>query len=111
MSAVRSIVLAAIPQGIPQQTDFRLETMESPACPPDGVLVKTAWISVDPYLRGRMTGGWRGGPTLRCAPETRQGVRHSRVRHSRLRRPPGLSGGLGYPGPGGRTRASCEIGR
>lgn len=48
------IVLAAIPEGMVTEADFRLESAPEPAEP--GVLVRTTWLSVDPYLRGRMTG-------------------------------------------------------
>ncbi|MGI4814621.1 MAG: NADP-dependent oxidoreductase [Janthinobacterium lividum] len=50
----RRIVLAARPQGMPVDADFRLETFDMPA-PRDGqVLLKTRYLSVDPYMRGRM---------------------------------------------------------
>jgi NADPH-dependent curcumin reductase CurA len=52
----RRILLAAIPSGMPAESDFRLETVPAPSCPAGGLLVRTTWISVDPYLRGRMTG-------------------------------------------------------
>src|SRR5438270_364223 len=52
----RRVVLASIPKGTPQPSDFRIETVESPTCPVDGVLVRTTYISVDPYLRGRISG-------------------------------------------------------
>ena len=52
----RRIVLAAVPAGIPKETDFRLEEAAVPNCAENGLLVKTIWISVDPYLRGRIAG-------------------------------------------------------
>jgi NADPH-dependent curcumin reductase CurA len=53
---MREVVLAARPQGEPKQTDFELR--EAPdAEPRDGeVLVRNVFVSVDPYMRGRMTG-------------------------------------------------------
>jgi NADPH-dependent curcumin reductase CurA len=49
-------VLAARPEGEPQESDFELR--ESPTSRPgDGeVLVRNIFVSVDPYMRGRMTG-------------------------------------------------------
>ena len=52
----RRIVLAAVPDGMPRNTDFRLEEVPFPECPENGLLVKTCWVSVDPYLRGRIKG-------------------------------------------------------
>ena len=53
----RRIVLAARPQGAPKPSDFRLETVEV-AEPGDGeVLLRTLWLSLDPYMRGRMSDG------------------------------------------------------
>jgi len=38
------------------ESDFSLEETSVPACPQDGLLLRTLWISVDPYLRGRISG-------------------------------------------------------
>lgn len=50
------VALAARPQGVPQESDF--EVREAPdAAPGDGdVLVRNVFVSVDPYMRSRMTG-------------------------------------------------------
>src|SRR4051812_21782163 len=51
----RRIVLASRPQGAPTQDNFRLETSPVPE-PGDGqVLIRTLWLSLDPYMRGRMS--------------------------------------------------------
>jgi NADPH-dependent curcumin reductase CurA len=52
----REIVLAAHPHGEPQESDFQLR--EAVATEPgDGeVLIRNVFVSVDPYMRGRMTG-------------------------------------------------------
>jgi NADPH-dependent curcumin reductase len=53
----RRIVLAARPKGEPQETDFRLEDAPVPQ-PADGqVLLRTLYLSLDPYMRGRMNEG------------------------------------------------------
>lgn len=50
----RQIVLAARPEGAPKNSDFKL--IETPAPEPgDGELVtRTIYLSLDPYMRGRM---------------------------------------------------------
>ena len=53
---MRRIVLASIPDGMPKEADFRIEEAPVPECSADGLLVRTQWISVDPYLRGRIAG-------------------------------------------------------
>ena len=51
----RRIVLAARPQGAAGLDCFRLETAPLEA-PRDGeVLLRTLWLSLDPYMRGRMS--------------------------------------------------------
>ena len=53
----RQIQLAAHPIGVPKATDFAL--VESPVPrPPDGqMLCRTIYLSLDPYMRGRMKKG------------------------------------------------------
>ena len=50
----RRIILAARPIGYPKESDFRL-VEESVPEPRDGqVLIRSLWLSLDPYMRGRM---------------------------------------------------------
>ena len=52
----RYVALAARPQGEPRESDFELRESAG-AEPGDGeVLVRNELVSVDPYMRGRMTG-------------------------------------------------------
>jgi NADPH-dependent curcumin reductase CurA len=51
----RRIVLAARPEGEPKPSDFRLETVPVPEPGEGQVLLKTLWLSLDPYMRGRMS--------------------------------------------------------
>jgi hypothetical protein len=54
MDAYRQIVLASRPIGVPTQGDFRLETGKLPV-PSDGqLLLRIQYLSLDPYMRGRM---------------------------------------------------------
>jgi NADPH-dependent curcumin reductase CurA len=50
----REIQLAARPQGEPSESDFRLVEVHVPDPGPGEVLVRNQWMSVDPYMRGRM---------------------------------------------------------
>jgi len=53
---MREVVLAARPRGAPQDGDFALREADERA-PGDGeLLVRNVFVSVDPYMRGRMTG-------------------------------------------------------
>jgi NADPH-dependent curcumin reductase len=51
----RRIVLAARPEGEPKPSDFRLETQPVSAPGPGQLLLRTQWLSLDPYMRGRMS--------------------------------------------------------
>src|SRR3954467_10377195 len=51
----RRIVLASRPVGDPKPSDFRLEDSPVPEPGPGQVLLKTKWLSLDPYMRGRMS--------------------------------------------------------
>jgi len=52
----REVVLAARPQGMPQESDFELRDVPDDS-PGDGeASVRNVFVSVDPYMRGRMTG-------------------------------------------------------
>ena len=53
----RRIVLAARPVGFPKETDFRLEEAPMPEPGEGEILVRTNYLSLDPYMRGRMNEG------------------------------------------------------
>ncbi len=50
----RQIILAARPEGLPKQSDFRLVESEMPKPGQGQFLVKIHYLSVDPYMRGRI---------------------------------------------------------
>src|SRR3984957_16097717 len=50
----QQIVLAARPKGQPTAADFRLEETPIPALPAGGLLLRVLYLSLDPYMRGRM---------------------------------------------------------
>jgi NADPH-dependent curcumin reductase len=53
----RQIVLAARPRGKPELTDFRLEATAIPTPAAGQLLLEVQYLSLDPYMRGRMNAG------------------------------------------------------
>jgi len=53
----RRIVLAQRPQAAATLADFRLERIAVPSIGPGEMLLRTLWLSLDPYMRGRMSEG------------------------------------------------------
>ena len=54
MNTTNTINLKKRPQGRPELSDFEFTTTELPQLKEGEVLLKTSYVSVDPYLRGRM---------------------------------------------------------
>jgi NADPH-dependent curcumin reductase CurA len=52
--AVKQIVLASRPKGLPTRENFRLEEVPMPELPQGGLLLRVLYLSLDPYMRGRM---------------------------------------------------------
>ena len=50
----RQITLAARPKGFPKDTDFKLVEAPLPEASAGEFLVQAIYLSVDPYMRGRM---------------------------------------------------------
>ena len=48
------VVLAKRPVGEPDDSCFRLEERETPPLKDNQILIKVLWLSLDPYMRGRM---------------------------------------------------------
>ncbi|EJX1244786.1 NADP-dependent oxidoreductase [Vibrio alginolyticus] len=51
----RRIVLASRPHGAPTQENFRLEEVTKPTPKEGEMLLRTVYLSLDPYMRGRMS--------------------------------------------------------
>jgi len=51
----RRWLLASRPHGAPVAKNFRLEEQPLPALTEGQVLLRTVWLSLDPYMRGRMS--------------------------------------------------------
>src|SRR5689334_2953921 len=54
MTTVREIRLKSRPVGLPTAANFELASVDLPAPGPGEVQVKNLWMTVDPYMRGRM---------------------------------------------------------
>src|SRR6267154_1542390 len=55
--SAKRVVLVTRPVGEPKASDFRVEDC-APPMPGEGqVLLRTIWLSLDPYMRGRMSDG------------------------------------------------------
>ncbi len=50
----KAIYLKSYPKGLPAPRHFGFRTVETPAPGAGDVLLRTVWMSVDPYMRGRM---------------------------------------------------------
>jgi NADPH-dependent curcumin reductase len=57
MPTNQRIVLASRPTGWVGEENFRLESVETPPLADGQVLVRNHWLSLDPYMRGRMNEG------------------------------------------------------
>jgi NADPH:quinone reductase len=55
-SVSRQFLVAARPVGMPKESDFRLVEAPIAALASGQILLRTKFLSVDPYMRGRMTG-------------------------------------------------------
>ncbi|THD78211.1 MAG: NADP-dependent oxidoreductase [Phenylobacterium sp.] len=54
MTTVKEIRLKSRPQGLPSRDNFEMASVELAAPGPGEVQVKNLWMTVDPYMRGRM---------------------------------------------------------
>ncbi|SEP65112.1 hypothetical protein SAMN05428995_101402 [Loktanella sp. DSM 29012] len=54
MTDATQITLASRPQGKPSTDNFKLQTATLPAVQDGQILVRVIWLSLDPYMRGRM---------------------------------------------------------
>src|SRR5512143_3529439 len=51
----RQIRLSSRPEGMPSAANFELVRADVPPVPDGGVLRRTIYLSLDPYMRGRMS--------------------------------------------------------
>jgi len=57
MPTFRRIILASRPEGAATRSNFRMEELQTPLLQPGELLVRNEWLSLDPYMRGRMNEG------------------------------------------------------
>ncbi len=106
-TSTRRIVLAARPHGEPTDDDFRFEEVDLPE-PADGqVLLQTLDLSLDPYMRGRMSAAKSYAPPVEIG-DPMVGATVSRVLESR---DPSFSEGDVVLGYGGWQTHSVESGK
>jgi NADPH-dependent curcumin reductase CurA len=78
----RRVILHSRPEGAPTAENFRIEQLDIPALQEGQVLLRTLWLSLDPYMRGRMSdapsyaapvaiGGTMVGGTVACVQASR----------------------------------------
>ncbi len=79
----RQIVLAARPQGEPKESDFRLAETPVLEPGPGHMLLRTIYLSLDPYMRGRMNAGASYAPAVEIG-EVMVGATVCRVEASHL---------------------------
>ena len=60
----RQFVLASRPVGMPKESDLRMVEMPVPALRDGEVLVRALYLSVDPYMRGRMNAAKSYAPSV-----------------------------------------------
>src|SRR5450631_3723877 len=60
----RQYILAARPEGIIRETDFRLVEAPVPPVRDGEMLVRARYLSVDPYMRGRMSAARSYAPSV-----------------------------------------------
>src|SRR5205823_8154796 len=53
---MREVILAARPQGEPKESDFEVREADEREPAEGEVVIRNVFVSVDPYMRGRMTG-------------------------------------------------------
>lgn len=75
-SANQRVILARRPDGLPAPEDFALQRAGEPRS--DGLLCETLYISLDPYLRGRLSGRHISGPIAPGEPMSSEMVLRAR---------------------------------
>ena len=63
-SVNRKVVMRRVPEGMPPGSDFAIETGELPALDAGQMLLRTRWLTLDPYMRPGMSAGENLGKTL-----------------------------------------------
>ena len=102
----RRIVLASRPYGVPTADNFRLESQPLPNPIQGQMLLRTVYLSLDPYMRGRMSDAPSYAPPVVLG-DVMVGATVSRVESSQL---PGFSEGDWVLSQGGWQEHSISYG-
>ncbi|ORM27735.1 NADP-dependent oxidoreductase [Williamsia sp. 1135] len=81
MTNTTRVVLASRPHGEPKDSDFRFEDVALPEPTPGEVVLQTLYLSLDPYMRGRMSAAKSYAPPVEIG-DTMVGATVSRVLQS-----------------------------
>jgi NADPH:quinone reductase len=94
----RQITLAARPSGFPKESDFKLVESPLPVPGPGQFLVRTIYLSVDPYMRGRMNDRPSYAPPVGLGEVMTGGIVGQVVQSNHEKFPPGafVEGRLGW---------------
>lgn len=104
MTTSTRIVLASRPHGAPTQDNFRTEQVDLPDPGPGEALLQTLYLSLDPYMRGRMSDAPSYAPPVQVD-DTMVGATVSRVLRSN---DPAVTEGAVVLGYGGWQTHSVE---
>lgn len=101
----RQILLAARPRGEPTPNDFKLVEAEIPEPGPGQMLLRSIYLSLDPYMRGRMNAGPSYAPPVEVG-EVMEGRSVCEVVQSNL--PKYRTGDIVLAGTGWQTYALSD---
>ena len=73
------VVFAKRPLGEPEDDCFRIEQADIPELGENEILIKVCWLSLDPYVRGRMNDTKSYTAPMAIGRHDRQVHRHSRA--------------------------------
>ncbi len=94
----KQIVLARRPEGFPRETDFKLVESPIPTPAVGEILVRTLFLSVDPYMRGRMNDAKSYAPPVKLGEVMVGGVvgQVAESRHPQFQKGDFVEGFLGW---------------
>jgi len=94
----KQIVLTQRPEGFPKESDFKLVESPTPVPATDQFLVRALYLSVDPYMRGRMNDAKSYAPPVKLGEVMVGGVVGQVVesRHPQFQRGDFVEGYLGW---------------
>ncbi len=94
----REVILAARPSGAPKESDFELREVAMPEAGHGQVLVRVLYLSLDPYMRGRMNDAKSYAPPVKIGSAMGGGAVGEVMRSNHKRFAPGdiVTGDMGW---------------